>query len=118
LEGKIDMVQVTADTYREMKRDKKGRGTLDQVLDNLVIAADQLQLQVRVNLSRDGEAEWDELFDAMLRRDLHRRLESINLANVFQPERGRLGCLGRCVANESYIEVLRRLRCCPGAELR
>ena len=74
------MVQVTVDLPREMKRDKKGRDTLDQVLDNLVIATDQLQLHVRVNLSRDDEAEWDELFDAMRRRDLHQKLKSINIA--------------------------------------
>jgi len=110
LEGRIDMVQITVDVPREMKRDKQGRDTLDSVLDNLKTAGDKLQIHVRINLSRDDEAEWDNLFEGMLRRDLHKKLKSINIANVFQPERGRLGCMGSSVANESYLEVLRRQR--------
>ena len=110
LECRIPMVQITVDVPREMKRDKKGRDTQDLVLDNLAATAQKLRIHVRINLSRDDEQEWEDLFAGLVRRDLHKTLKSVNIANVFDPEQGRAGCMGSSVSNQAYIEVLKRQR--------
>lgn len=110
LECRITTAQVTVDVPREMKYDRRGRDTLDDVLDNMAEAAGKLQIHVRVNLVQDDEKEWDHLFEGMIRRGLHKSLQSVNIANVFLPELGRAGCMGSKVAHESYVEVLRRQR--------
>ena len=107
--GRVSLAQVSIDVPGETKRDKKGRDTLDAVLDNLSYAAEKMHLQLRVNLSRDDEAEWARLFEGLVRRGLQDKLQ-LYIANVFQPEQARREGVGSQVAHRDYVDVLIRQR--------
>jgi uncharacterized protein len=104
----VAAVQVTVDVPKASKRDRLGRDTLDPVLDHLRHAARSLEVHVRVNLTRDDEAEFDQLYDGMIRRRLHRSLKSIMIAHVFVPECGRGGCATASMPPRAYLNALRR----------
>lgn len=106
----VEMVQVTVDIPLATKRDRKGRDTRDTVLDNLAAAVARLRVHLRINLTKDDEAEWEALFDGLVRRGLHRTLKSVNIANVYQPEHASGGNVKSGVPHRDYVAVLRRQR--------
>jgi uncharacterized protein len=110
LECKVSMAQVTVDVPKAMKRDKCSRDTLEDVLDNLSLATEKLGVYIRINLTQDDETEFDQLYQGLIQRNLHRRLNSINIAHVFAPEHGRIGSYPSGLPHESYVEVERRER--------
>jgi hypothetical protein len=55
------------DVPKSQKRDRQGHGTLYQPLDGAALLADKMDLTLRVNLSRDDEAELNVLYEALLR---------------------------------------------------
>ncbi|MBI5394969.1 MAG: SPASM domain-containing protein [Verrucomicrobia bacterium] len=106
---KVASAQVTLDIPRAAKRDKHGRETQEKVLDNLCLAAGKLKVHLRINLSKDNEAEFDRLYRGLIRRKLHKTLDMVmGIAHVFAPERGRLGCTVCPVGHQSYVHVLAR----------
>ncbi len=105
---RVSLVQVTVDIPKSTKQDKQGRDTLDKVLENLSIAAEKLRIHVRINLTQDNEKEFDQLYDGLIRRNLHKRIQSINIANVFEPECARDGCVIQHIPPQPYLEILRR----------
>jgi uncharacterized protein len=104
----VTLAQVTVDVPKASKRDRFGRDTLGPVLDNLRHAARTMEVHIRVNLTRDDEAEFDHLYDEMIRRDLHRHLKSIMIAHVFVPECGRGGCASATLPSRDYLDAVRR----------
>lgn len=109
-ECKVSMAQVTVDVPKATKRDKRGRDTLEDVLDNISVAAEKLGVYIRINLTQDDETEFDQLYKGLIRRNLHKRLKSINIAHVFIPEYDRSGCYLSGFPHQSYVEVERRER--------
>lgn len=105
---KVFLVQVTVDIPKSMKQDKFGRDTLEKVLDNLTIAVEKLRIYLRINLSRDDEKEFNQLYNELIKRNLHKRLISIGIANVFRPECGWSGCVMSPVTQQWYVEVMKR----------
>ncbi len=110
VEARIGNAQVSIDIPSETRNDKKGRDTQDKVLDNLAYAADQIGIHLRINLSRDDIDEWDRLYEGILERGLNDRIKSINIANVFQPERARRDGVGSDVTHRQYVSVMKRQR--------
>jgi len=108
-EGRVSLVQVSVDVPRETKRDKRGRDTLDIVLDNLVYASERMNVQLRINLTRDDESEWAELFDGIVKRGGQGRIQ-VYIANVFQPEHARADGVGSRVGHLDYVDLLVRQR--------
>jgi uncharacterized protein len=109
-ECKVSTAQVTVDIPKATKRDKRGLDTLEDVLDKVSAAADKLKVFVRINLTQDDEIEFDQLYQGLIRRNLQKRLKSINIAHVFVPENGRSGCSLSRFPYQSYVEVERRER--------
>jgi uncharacterized protein len=107
--GRVLSAQVTVDIPKSEKRDRHGRDTLDRALDGAALLAGALEVTLRVNLARDDEAEFDALYEALLRRGLHKRLSLIYFADVRQPECGRERCSG-LLARKQYVRVLARER--------
>ncbi|MEO5375358.1 MAG: radical SAM protein [Alphaproteobacteria bacterium] len=108
--SRVSVLQVTVDVPNATKRDKKGRDTQETVLDNLVAAAAAAAVHLRINLTRDAPDEWDDLFDGLVRRGLHKTLKSVNIANVYQPEHARADGVRSDVAHRTYVDVVRRQR--------
>lgn len=108
----VSTLQVTVDVPTETKRDKKGRDTQDIVLDNLVAASGELDVHLRINLTRDDQGEWDRLYEGLVSRNLDKTLKTVNIANVYQPEpeHARSGEVRSNVAHEAYVDVVRRQR--------
>lgn len=105
---KVFLLQVTVDIPSSTKQDKQGEDTLDRVLDNVSIAAEKFKIYIRINLTQDNESEFIRLYDGFIRRKLHRRLRSIGIANVSEPECARDGCGTRHIPQQSYLKILRR----------
>ncbi len=105
---RVSLIQVTVDIPKSTKQDKQGRDTLDKVLDNISIAAEKLRIHIRINLTQDNEKEFDQLYDGFIRRNLQKRLKSINIANVFEPECARNGCVIKPIPPKEYLKILRR----------
>jgi len=107
---RLRFMQVTVDVPTVEKRDRLGRATIDQVLDNLALAARKLPAYLRINVSSDDEAEFDRLYDDLVRRRLHASLKSIYFAYVFGPECGSLGCRFPASEYPSYVRTVIRER--------
>ncbi len=105
---RVTAAQVTVDVPKAAKRDRRGRDTLEPVLDNLRVAARRLEVHLRINLSADHEAEFDQLYAALMRRGLHERLKAIMIAHVVAPECGRTGCRVRPVPPAAYVDAIAR----------
>ena len=107
--GRVALVQVSIDIPGETKHDKKGRDTLDTVLDNLALATEKVHIQLRINMTRDDEAEWLRLTDGLVKRGLQNKLQAY-IANVVQPELARRDGVGSTVSHRDYVDVLVRQR--------
>lgn len=105
---KIFLLQVTVDIPKSTKQDARGRDTRDKVLDNIAIAVEKLRIHIRINCTQDNESEFVQLYDGLVRRNLHRRVQSINIANVFEPECARDCCVAPHIPQQSYLQILRR----------
>ncbi len=97
------------DIPSETKNDKRGRSTVDLVLDNLVYAAEKMAIQLRINMTGDEEKEWARLFEGIVKRNLQSKVQAY-VANVFQPEHARRDCVGSKVSPDDYVEVMKRQR--------
>jgi uncharacterized protein len=107
-EALVSQIQVTLDVPAELKNDKQGRDTQDRVLDNLAYAAGRIPVQIRINLSRDDEKEWDRLYDGLVSRGLHKTITGMVIAHVYEPEAGRRNGVGSAESHQTYVDVLRR----------
>jgi len=105
---RISQIQVTIDVPKEMKQDYHGVDTLEKVLDKISIAAEKLEMHLRINLSRDDEKEFDELYDGLIRRNLHNMLKSIHIGHISVPENGWEGCAVDRVPSRLYLKVINR----------
>ena len=105
---KVFLLQVTVDIPRATKKDARGRDTRDKVLDNIAVAAEKLKICIRINCTRDDEGEFADLYDGMLRRGLHKSVQFMNIANVFEPECARDCYVDKHIPQQSYLEILRR----------
>lgn len=103
-------IQVTVDVPAAEKRDRRGRGTAEAVLDNLAFAARRIPTRLRINLGRDEPAEFDLLYDALIRRNLHQHLKRVHFAHVFAPECGPRGCGFAAMPYPIYAHVSTRER--------
>jgi len=108
VQAHVSQAQVSVDVPAELKNDKQDRGTQEQVLNNLVYAAERIPSQLRVNLTHDDESEWEALFDGLVRRGLDKTLRSVFIAHVYQPEGARCDGVGSPDAPEAYVAVLKR----------
>ncbi len=106
--ARLSQVQVSLDVPAELKNDKQGHDTQERVLDNLVYAAERIPTQIRINLTRDDEQEWDKLFDGMVRRGLQKTLAAIFIAHVYEPEFARCSGVGSPETPQTYVEVMKR----------
>jgi uncharacterized protein len=107
----LSYMQVTVDVPAAEKLDRRGRSTVDTVLDNLAFAAKRIPTFLRINLVRDEPAEFDRLYEALIRRKLHQHLAKIHFAYVFAPEAGPRGCRFSAMPYPVYTEVTARERC-------
>jgi uncharacterized protein len=105
----VRSAQVTVDVPRSEKRDRCGRDTLDRVLDGVALLAAALDVTIRVNLSRDDEAEFDALYQALRRRGLQKRLRMIYYADVRHPECGCSRSLS-FLSRDQYLRIVARER--------
>jgi uncharacterized protein len=106
----VSFAQVTVDIPRETKRDRRGRDTLDKVLDNMALAAKKIQVYLRINLIRDDEAEFDQLYQGLIQRGLHKTLRTMMVAHVLEPECGPCGCDFHRVPPQAFVETVGRER--------
>jgi len=106
---RVGRAQVTVDIPSSEKRDRRGRDTLDQALDGACMLSDALEVVLRINISRDDEAEIQALYRALLSRGLSKKLQALYFANVRQPECGRGACSGLLGSGE-YVHILARER--------
>gem|GEM_PF-3514775 len=106
--ARVSQVQVSLDVPTEHKNDKQGRDTQQAVLDNLVYAAERIPVQIRINLSKDDEQEWERLFADMVRRGLQKTLASIFIAHVYEPEMARRAGVGSPESHATYVHVMKR----------
>jgi uncharacterized protein len=107
---RVGFAQVTVDIPRGTKQDRRGRDTLGQVLDNMRAAAARIQLYLRINMVHDDEAEFDQLYQGLLKRKLQTKLKTVMMAHVLEPECGRPGCDFRRLPQRTYVQVMRRER--------
>lgn len=107
---RLKFLHVTVDVPAGEKRDLRGGGTIESVLDRLAAAAAMLSVRLRVNVVRDDEAEFDALYAGLIRRSLHTRLESAQFAYVFEPECGPQGCGFSAMPYPAYVRTVRRER--------
>lgn len=84
----VGYVQVTVDFPRALKRDRRGRDSLERALDGAACAAGQANVEVRVNISRDRETEFDALYEGLLRRGLQKKLKALVFSKVTRQECG------------------------------
>jgi uncharacterized protein len=105
---KVSALQVTVDVPRSAKQDRQGRDTQEHVLDNLEAIAGSVDVDMRINLSGDHEREFDQLYQSLIRRGLHKTLKVILIAHVFAPECGRSLCSISPVESEDYTHILAR----------
>jgi uncharacterized protein len=103
-------IQVTVDIPAAEKRDRRGCNTVEAVLDNLAFAARRIPTHLRINLGRDEPAEFDRLYDALVRRNLHHSLKRVHFAHVFVPECGPRGCGFAAMPYPIYAQVSTRER--------
>ncbi len=103
-------IQVTVDIPAAEKRDRRGRNTAEAVLDNLAFAAGRIPTHLRINLGRDEPAEFDRLYEALIRRNLHRHLTKIDFAHILVPECGPRGCRFSAMSYPVYAQVSTRER--------
>ncbi len=108
VEARLSQVQVTLDIPAELKNDKQGRGTQERVLDNLDYASAKMRVQLRINLARDDEEEWDRLFSELVRRGLHKTVAQMFVAHVYEPEHGRQSGVGSIATPKTYVDAVRR----------
>jgi uncharacterized protein len=105
--ARVRSAQITVDVPRSEKRDRRGRDTMDRVLDGVALLAGALDVTIRVNLSRDDEAEFDALYQALCRRRLQKRLRLIYCADVRHPECGCSRSLG-FLSQDQYLPIVAR----------
>jgi uncharacterized protein len=103
-------IQVTMDIPAAEKRDRRGRNTAEAVLDNLAFAAGRIPVHLRINLGRDEPAEFDRLYDGLIRRKLHQHLTKIDFAHILVPECGLRGCRFSAMPYPVYAQVSARER--------
>ncbi|GAF71407.1 unnamed protein product, partial [marine sediment metagenome] len=77
---------------------------------NLVFAAEKLDVFIRINLTQDDEAEFDQLYSGIIERDLHKSLKAVNIAHVFVPECSRTDVDLESLHYQTYVEIERRER--------
>jgi uncharacterized protein len=106
----LSYMQVTVDVPSTEKLDRHGQGTVDTVLDNLAFAAKRIPTFLRVNMVRDEPAEFDRLYEGLVRRKLDQRLAKIHFAYVFAPEAGPRGCRFAGMPYPVFTEVTARER--------
>jgi len=109
-ECRLKFIQVTVDVPKAEKQDRAGRDTLGLTLDNINAAADTLPIHLRINLVRDVEEEFDELYEELLRRNLQERLKTVDIAGLTNPECGRNSCQFRPVSQQAFYEASTRER--------
>lgn len=107
---RLRFIQVTVDVPASEKRDRQGRETVGQVLDNLSLAARRLPVYLRVNIVRDDKAGFDALYEQMLQRELHRHLQSFFFAYVFNPECGARNGRFAAMTYPAYARIAARER--------
>ncbi|MBI5684079.1 MAG: radical SAM protein [Verrucomicrobia bacterium] len=109
-ECRLKFVQVTVDIPASEKRDRLGRDTAGQVLNNLVFAAQRLPVHLRINIVRDDKAGFDALYRQLIRRDLHRHLQALFFAYVFDPECGGRHARFAAMTYPAYARIAARER--------
>jgi uncharacterized protein len=92
------------------KVDSRGREVLERQLDNAALAAEILDVNLRVNVVADVEAEFDRLYERILARDLQRTLDHMYFSLVLPVECGRAGCSVPTLAKRPFFRVVRRER--------
>lgn len=107
---RLKFVQVTVDVPAAEKRDRCGVETAEQVLDNLEFAAKRLPVQLRINVVCDDKAGFDTLYEQLLRRGLHRHLQSLYFAYVFAPESSGRGRQFVAMSYLAYARIVARER--------
>lgn len=107
---RLRYIQVTVDIPAAEKRDRRGRNTVEAVLDNLAFAARRIPLHLRINLGRDEPAEFDRLYEALIRRKLHQHLTKMHIAHILVPECGPRGCRFAAMPYPIYAQVSTRER--------
>jgi uncharacterized protein len=107
---RLKYIQVTVDIPTSEKRDRRGGGTIEVVLDNLAFAAGKIPVNLRINLVRDDPAEFERLYDALVQRNLHQKLNKFHFAYVFAPECGPSGCHFAAMHYPAFTQVNTRER--------
>lgn len=87
----VKALQISMDIPNAMKKDRAGNDVRPLVLKNLQRAVEHFEIAIRLNISRDDEAEFDAFHRALREYGLAGRV-FVGLANVFIPET-RNGCV-------------------------
>jgi uncharacterized protein len=110
---RVRSVQITVDVPKSEKRDRQGNDTLERALDGAKIVAcgdSGVEVTLRVNISRDVEAQFDALWRSLLRRGLEKQLHSLILARVTRPECGPPSRRYVPTKPEDFVRILARER--------
>lgn len=108
---RLRFIHVTVDVPAAERQDRRGRATIDRVLDNLALAARKFPTHLRINVISDDEAEFDRLYDGLIRRRLHSSLKDFYFAYVFGPECGARGSGFQASGYPSFVRTVIRERC-------
>jgi len=84
---RVSIAQVSVDVPASTRRDASGSETMGTALDGAVNAIDAgIEVALRVNVLTSDEALFDNLYDAVARRNLSDRLKNIDFHFVHEPE--------------------------------
>lgn len=111
----ISRIQVTLDGPREIhdkrRRHISGRGTFDQIIENVGNLASRMRVSIRINVDRDNLATIPSLLSYLATIGLSRPCVEISIARVLPPSEVCLSAANRCFSCDEFsrheLELMR-----------